>query len=107
MKYSRTIERIKRAVMHPRYVGSALLRTFSHYIHNDEWYVKTRYKLYVGKKLNLDNPRTYNEKLNWQKLYDHNPLYTNMVDKYAAKEYVAEIIGKQYIIPTLAVYRLG
>lgn len=94
-------DRILRSIMHPRYIGSALLRFFSHWITNDEWYVKTRYRLYTGKELNLDNPQTYNEKLNWQKVYDHNPLYTIMVDKYAAKDYVARIIGEQYIIPTL------
>ena len=54
--------------------------------------------------LDLDNPQTYNEKLQWQKLYDRRPEYTKMVDKYDAKEYVANIIGKEYIIPTLAVY---
>lgn len=94
-------ERIVRAIKHPRYIGSAMLCTLAHWITNDVWYVKTRYKLYTGKRLNLDNPQTYNEKLNWQKLYDHNPLYTTMVDKYAAKEYVANIIGDEYIIPTI------
>ncbi len=94
-------DRFLRLIVHPRYIGSALLRTFSHWITNDKWYVKTRYRLYTGKKLNLENPQTYNEKLNWQKLYDHNPIYTIMVDKYAAKEYVAKIIGDKYIIPTI------
>ncbi len=94
-------DRLLRSLAHPRYIGSALLRLFSHWITNDEWYVKTRYRLYTGKVLDLENPQTYNEKLNWQKLYDHNPLYTTMVDKYAAKEYVANIIGNQYIIPTI------
>lgn len=96
-----TFERIQRMILHPRYIGAALLRTFSHWITNDEWYVKTRFRLYTGKKLNLENPKTYNEKLNWQKLYDHNPMYTIMVDKYAAKNYVASIIGDEYIIPTI------
>lgn len=97
----RTKDKILRMIREPRYFGSALLCYFSHWISNDEWYVKNRFHLYMGKKLNLDNPQTYNEKLNWQKLYDHNPLYTTMVDKYAAKKYVADIIGERYIIPTL------
>ncbi len=96
-----TKERIIRAIKHPRYFGSKILCFFAHWITNDEWYVKMRYRLYVGKKLNLDNPQTYNEKLCWQKVYDHNPLYTTMVDKFAAKDYVAKIIGEQYIIPTI------
>ena len=54
--------------------------------------------------LNLDNPQTFNEKLQWMKLYDHQDLYTTLVDKYAVKEYVSERIGKEYIIPTLAVW---
>ena len=94
-------QQIIRVIKHPRYIGSKILCLLAHYITNDEWYVKMRYRLYVGKNLNLDNPQTYNEKLCWQKLYDHNPLYTTMVDKYAAKEYVAGIIGEQYIIPTI------
>ena len=53
---------------------------------------------------NLRNPKTYNEKLNWLKLHDRNLLYSRMVDKYEAKEYVAEIIGNEYIVPTLGVW---
>lgn len=93
--------RIIRAVKHPRYFVSFLTRKCARLIRNDEFYVKLIYRLYTGKKLNLDNPQTYNEKLNWQKVFDHNPLYTIMVDKFAAKEYVAKIIGDKYIIPTL------
>lgn len=70
----------------------------------DKEYLKCRYKLYIGKKLNLDNPKTFNEKLQWLKLYDKNPNYTKMVDKYEAKNYVGNIIGQEYIIPTLGVY---
>lgn len=58
----------------------------------------------MGYKLDLDNPRTFNEKLQWLKLNDHNPLYTKLVDKYAVKDYVASVIGKEYIIPTLGVW---
>ncbi len=94
-------EKIIKAIKQPRYIGSKILTLFAHWIKDDEWYVKMRYRLYVGKKLDLNNPQTYNEKLCWQKLYDHNPLYTTMVDKYAVKDYVANIIGDKYIIPTI------
>ena len=57
-----------------------------------------------NKKLNLKNPKTFNEKLQWIKLYDRNPKYSRMVDKYEAKKYVSEIIGEEYIIPTYGVY---
>lgn len=71
---------------------------------SDETYLKLRYNCIMGKKLNLDNPVTYNEKLQWLKLYDRKPEYTKMVDKYEAKKYVADIIGEEYIIPTLGVW---
>lgn len=70
----------------------------------DKIYLKMCYRGFFGKKLNLDNPQTFNEKLQWLKLYDRKPNYTTMVDKYKAKEYVASIIGKEYIIPTLGVW---
>ena len=58
----------------------------------------------MGKKLTLTAPQTFNEKLQWLKLYDRKPIYTTMVDKYEAKKYVADIIGEEYIIPTLGVW---
>lgn len=56
------------------------------------------------KKLNLKAPETYTEKLQWLKLYDRRPEYVKMVDKYEVKKYVADIIGEEYIIPTLGVW---
>ena len=70
----------------------------------DYIYLKMLYKHRTGKKLNLKKPTTYNEKLQWLKLYDRKPEYTRMVDKYEAKKYVADKIGKEYIIPTLGVW---
>ncbi len=70
----------------------------------DKKYIKIKYKLEMNKKLNLQNPQMFNEKLQWLKLYDRNPAYTKMVDKYEAKKYVADIIGREYIIPTLGVW---
>jgi len=69
-----------------------------------EWYLKNEFKIHLGKKLDLKNPQTFNEKLQWLKLYDHNPLYTTLVDKYKVKEYVAEKIGEQYVVPLLGVW---
>lgn len=70
----------------------------------DELYIKLCYTARVGRKLNLNSPQTFNEKLQWLKLYDRNPEYTKMVDKHEAKKYVANIIGEEYIIPTLGVW---
>lgn len=67
----------------------------------DKLYLKILYRLKMGRKLNLYNPMRFSEKLQWLKLYNRYPQYTKMVDKCRAKEYVAQIIGKEYIIPTL------
>lgn len=53
---------------------------------------------------NWKNPQTFNEKLQWLKLYNRKPEYTMMVDKYAVKDYVAAMIGSEYVIPTLGVW---
>lgn len=71
---------------------------------SDEQYLKIGYWIKFKRKLNLDNPQTYNEKLQWLKLYDRKPLYTQLVDKYEVKNIVAEKIGEEYIIPTLGVW---
>lgn len=70
----------------------------------DRLYLKTLFLLTMGSKLSLNKPKTYNEKLQWLKLYDRKPEYTRMVCKVEAKEYVSSIIGQEYIIPTLGVY---
>lgn len=69
----------------------------------DKPYLKICYKIHTGKKLNLKNPQSFNEKMQWLKLYDRKPLYTTLADKYSVK-YVADIIGEKYIIPTIAVW---
>lgn len=68
---------------------------------SDRAYLKLLYRERMGKKFNLDNPQTFNEKLNWLKLNDRKDIYTTMVDKYEAKKYVADLIGEEYIIPTI------
>ena len=70
----------------------------------DEIYLKYLFKARLGYNLNLENPQTFNEKLQWLKLYERKPEYTTMVDKYAVKKYVADKIGEQYIIPILGVW---
>lgn len=70
----------------------------------DKPYLKLMYRLKMGKPLDLKNPVTYNEKLQWLKLYDRNPEYYRIVDKYEAKSLIAEKIGSEHIIPTLGVW---
>ena len=67
-------------------------------------YLKIRFKNLMGKPLNLRSPKTFNEKLQWLKLYNHNPLYTTLVDKYAVKQLIKKELGDQYVIPTLGVW---
>jgi len=74
------------------------------FIKDDVTYLRMRWKVYMDYPLNLEHPQTFNEKLQWLKLHDRRPEYTIMVDKIEAKKYVANIIGEEHIIPTLAVY---
>ena len=95
--------KIKRALGNPYYACELVLNKLAP-LFSDERYVKWKYYLNFRRKLNLQNPQTFNEKLQWLKLYDRHEEYTQMVDKYEAKKYVAAIIGEEYIIPTLGVY---
>lgn len=70
----------------------------------DKIYLSILFRAKLGKWINWKNPQTFNEKLQWLKLYNRNPKYTTMVDKYAVKDYVASIIGNEYIIPKLGVW---
>ena len=82
----------------------SLIKKIFNRIIPDEIFLKYKYKKYFGKKIDLKNPKTFNEKLQWLKLYDRKDAYTKMVDKYEVKNYVSGIIGEEYIIPTLGVY---
>lgn len=84
--------------------GDQDLKAQFHDIVDDAAYLRKCFKYLLGYELNLDNPQTFNEKLQWLKIHDHNPEYTKMVDKYEVKEYVAGKIGKEHIIPTLGVW---
>ena len=70
----------------------------------DEKFLRAKFKAKIGRDLDLNNPKTYNEKLQWLKLHDRKQQYTTMVDKYEVKRYVSEIIGNEYIIPTFGVW---
>lgn len=82
----------------------SLLFRIAPYIKNDATYIKWRWKAYMDYPLNLDDPQSFNEKLQWIKLHDRQPLYSILVDKYEVKQYVVNIIGEEHIIPTLRVY---
>lgn len=71
---------------------------------SDEDFLKMQFKNVFGYPLNLENPKTYSEKLQWLKLYHRNPEYTMMVDKCEVKKYVASKIGEEHIIKTLGIW---
>ena len=70
----------------------------------DEKYIMDKYEKKLGNGFDIDNPRSFTEKLQWLKLHDRKPIYSVMVDKVLAKEYVSSAVGPQYVIPTLKVW---
>ena len=101
------MSRIKTAISLMKTPGKMILPMADKGLFNwmpDEQYLKLVYHGQVGKKLNLNKTETFDEKLQWLKLYDRNPQYHNMVDKYEVKQYVANKIGDKYIIPTIGVW---
>lgn len=85
-----------------RFIYLADLGFYDHM--DDAEYLKKKFYALLGYELDLENPKTFNEKMQWLKINDHKSIYTTMVDKYEAKKYVANIIGEEYIVPTIAIY---
>lgn len=90
-------------IKHPSRLCDSLVRHFGQWL-PDSVYLKLRYHFHMGKSLNLTSPKTFQEKLQWLKLYDRNPEYTKMVDKILVKKYVASIIGNEYVVPLLGIW---
>ena len=86
-----------------KFLGYKILQGFQWAL-SDRQYLKILFRIKMGKPLHLDPPVTFNEKLQWLKLYNRRDEFTRMVDKAAAKEVAASRIGKEYIIPTFAVW---
>lgn len=98
------LNRLLKTLLSPRDWKYRLICHYPSMIKDDREYIEYIWKHKMNYPLNLDNPQTFNEKLQWLKLYDRRSEYTTMVDKYAVKKYVADIIGEKYIIPTLGVW---
>jgi hypothetical protein len=94
---------IKTYIYHPNKLLLAVLCRFAWALPN-KLFLQMRYRLELGRKLDLKNPKRFTEKIQWLKLYNRKAEYTTMVDKYAVKGFVAKKIGEQYIIPTLGVW---
>ena len=98
------IKKIFEFITKPSYRFEVLDRRGFYNSMDDEKYLKRKFEAVMGKTLNLDNPQSYSEKLQWLKLYNRKDEYTMMVDKYAVRKYVAETIGEEYLIPSLGVW---
>jgi len=96
--------KVYRALKSPRKICLVLLNFFSKII-PDKQFLQIKYYLVFKRKLNFDNPQTYNEKIQWLKLFNRNPKYTIMVDKYLVRDYVKQKIGEQYLVPLLGVWK--
>lgn len=95
-------EKIKRNINHPEKIIIKLGRVSR--LIPDKLYLQAYYYNTFGKRLNLKHPKTFNEKLQWLKLYDRRPEYTIMVDKYLVRDYVSRQIGDEHLIPLLGVW---
>ena len=81
--------------------GPEDMMKLSRYLLSDKLFLKWKYKRRFGKKLDFKNPRTFNEKMQWLKLYERTPLHTLCADKYAVREYIKVVVGEEYLIPLL------
>lgn len=95
-----SLYKIEQYIKHPLRTYSLISRFGLTRFVPDELHLRIIYRALVGKKLNLDDPRGFNEKLNWLKLHDRNPLYNTLVDKLAVKDWVADKIGREYVTDT-------
>ena len=103
-KMSKLIRMIRRIIQEPGNSFFYAKKLGGTRILTDKMFTKWEYYATFGKKLNLKNPQTFNEKIQWLKLNDRNKDYVKMVDKISAKDYVASIIGDEYIIPTIGIW---
>lgn len=94
---------IQNLIRHPKNILIGLLKHMV-ILFPDKLYLELLYFLKIGKFPNLKNPKYVQEKYQWLKLNDRNPIYTNLVDKYAVKNFVSEKIGKKYVIPTIGIW---
>lgn len=89
---------------YPRTIVIWLLYKASKYILNDRLYLKLYFRLFMREKLDLNNPKTYNQKIQFLKLINKETRFTSMVDKYEARKIVSKEIGERYLIPLLGVW---
>lgn len=95
---------VKYCIQHPSHFLLWIAFVFKNFF-PDMLYLKIVYRARFGCKLNLNNPKGFNEKLNWLKLYNQNHIYTVLADKFAVKQYVKKTIGEKYVVPCYGVWK--
>lgn len=103
MQNSCVLKRIRTLLENPKVLIIKWIRLLEPIV-SDELYLRMLFRVRVGYWPNLKNPQSYNEKIQWLKLYYRRPEYTRLVDKVSVKEFVCQTIGEQYVIPTLGVW---
>ncbi len=98
------IKYVKKCLKDRRMIAKYFLKSPLSNFLSDKAFLSLAYRANLGKKLNLENPVTFNEKLQWLKVYDKNPEYHKLVDKYEVRKYIEEKLGSEYLIPLLGVY---
>lgn len=98
------IKKAAKAVYNPKLVVLRLLTRYGSFV-SDKKFLSVVYRLKFGERLNWINPQTFNEKMCWLKVYDRNPLYTKLADKYEVKRFVADTIGNEYVVPCLGQWK--
>ncbi len=96
--------RMKRILKNPYHLAEVLGNRGLLNWMDDATFLKLKYRSFMGQKLDLKDPKTYNEKLQWLKLYNRDPRYPKLVDKAAVKDFVRETIGEEYLVPTYGIY---
>jgi hypothetical protein len=98
------LSKLKKGIKDPKLIVLYLLRLNISKVVPDKTFLKIYYYFKVGKKLDFNNPKLFNEKLQWLKVFDRKPIYTRMVDKYEVRGVVRSTIGDKYLIPLIGVY---
>jgi hypothetical protein len=98
------VKNISKWIKNPKHAVGFILRLRISRLIPDEKFLKLKYKYLIGKNLNLNNPHSFNEKLQWLKLHDRKPEYTKFADKYEVREHIRKTIGAEYLIPLIGVY---
>ncbi len=101
---NRLIKKTIEGIVHPREGMEMIVRNLLGRMIPDELYIQLIAQIRLGYTFNLENPQSFNEKLNWLKLHDHNPLYHILVDKYEVKEHVRKEIGDEHVVNCYGVW---